>query len=89
MILALDTNILSFMLQKDEKVRSFVYTAMDGGDTIVLPPIVDYEIRRGFLASRMTKRLNQYLDFLQTTSVGVFDEEVWMKAAHVYAALRQ
>jgi tRNA(fMet)-specific endonuclease VapC len=89
MTFALDTNILSCMLKEDESVRRHVDAATRNGDTLIIPPVVDYEIQRGLLARRMVKKLRQYLDFRQSIPIGVFDEEVWVKAAYVYAALSQ
>jgi len=89
MIYALDTNTLSFLFKEDEKVHRGADAATKNGDTMVLPPIVDYELQRGLLARRMVEKHRKYLDFRQTIPVGVFDENVWAQAAYVYASLRQ
>jgi predicted nucleic acid-binding protein len=43
---ALDSNIVSYILQKQEAVSNRLYNKMEAGNEIVIPPIVYYEIRR-------------------------------------------
>ena len=88
-VYALDTNILSFLLKEDERVNDNADVATRNGHELIIPPIVDYEVQRGLLAKQMTKKLNQYLEFRQSVSVGVFDEDVWQKAAYIYTSLIQ
>ena len=59
------------------------------GHELIIPPIVDYEVKRGFIAKRMGRKMSEYIDFCQSVSVGVFDEAVWQKAAYVFAVLYQ
>jgi len=89
MTYALDTNTLTYFLKKDQNVIRQADEATSGGDTLTLPPVVDYEVQRGLLAKRMATQLEKFLTFRQTIPIGVFDEEVWVKAAYIYAALRQ
>jgi predicted nucleic acid-binding protein len=88
-VYALDTNILSFLLKEDERVNNNADVATRNGHELIIPPIADYEVQRGLLAKRMTKKLHQYLEFRQSLCVGTFDEDVWQKAAHIYASLIQ
>jgi len=89
MIYAFDTNTLTYFLKKDQNVIRQANEAVAGGNTLMLPPIVDYEVQRGLLAKRMETQLEKYLSFRQTLPIGVFDEKVWVRAAHIYADLRQ
>ncbi|MDR1992362.1 MAG: PIN domain-containing protein [Nitrososphaerota archaeon] len=86
---ALDTNIVIFLLKEDETVNNNLDRATRSGHELIIPPIVDYEVKRGFLAKRMSRKMSEYIDFCQSVSVGVFDEAVWQKAAHVFATLYQ
>ena len=86
-VYALDTNTLTFLLKEDEKVNKNADKATNEGHELILPPIVDYEVQKGLLAKWMTKKLQEYLDFRQHIPIGVFDDGVWQKAAHVYASL--
>ena len=88
-IYALDTNTLTFLLKEDETVSRNAVASTNKGNELTIPQIVDYEVQRGLLAKRMTKKLQKYLAFRQTVSVGAFGEDVWEKAACVYASLRQ
>ena len=89
MIYALDTNILTYLLKGNQSVIRNADSVTNDGNLLILPPIVDYELLRGLLARRMEKKLRQYLVFRQTVTVRAFDEDVWTKAAHIYAALRR
>ncbi len=89
MIFALDTNILTYFLKKDERVAKRINEATASGHTLILSPIVDYEIQRGLLAKKMAIQLDKYLAVRQTIPIGVFDEEVWVGAAEIYASLRR
>jgi len=88
-VYALDTNIVTLLLKKDEIVIFNADNATNDGHELVIPPIVDYEIRRGLLAKRMDKKLREYLVFRQSVSTGVINEAVWLKAADIYAKLNQ
>jgi predicted nucleic acid-binding protein len=44
---ALDTNIISYFLRGDIKITNEVRAIAKAGDTINIPPIVYYEIRKG------------------------------------------
>ena len=46
---ALDTNIISYFLRGDQAIQGKFREALANGDTFIIPPIVYYEIRRGFL----------------------------------------
>ena len=89
MIYALDTNTVTFFLKEDEEVRYNAEIALNKGHTLVLPRIVDYEVQRGLLARHMDKKLREYLAFRQSIAIGVISEDVWNKAAHIYATLSQ
>ena len=87
MIYALDTNIVSYMLQDDEKIIRQASLATKSGHELIIPPTVDYEIRRGLLAKNYLKKLKKFEQLQQTISVGAFDLLVWRKAAQIYASL--
>ena len=87
MIYALDTNTISYMLQDDEKINEQAGLATKSGHALIIPPTVDYEIRRGLLAKNYLKKLRKFEQLQQTISVGAFDLPVWRKAAQIYATL--
>ncbi len=48
MVYALDTNIVIRYLRKEPRVLQKFDAAVTRGDDLVIPRIVDYEMRRGF-----------------------------------------
>ena len=48
MIYALDTNIVSYFIQDNERVIARLRAALADGITLIIPPVTYYEIRRGF-----------------------------------------
>jgi len=87
MMYALDANIISYMLQGDERINEQADLATKSGHALIIPPIVDYEIRRGLLAKNYLKKLKKFEQLQQTIHVGEFSLSVWRKAAQIYATL--
>ena len=89
MIFALDTNILSYILRKDEKVIARLHAELDKGHECVIPPLAYYEIKRGLFAVGATVRLRLFEDMCCDFTVGAMDTAAWDKAAELYAIKRQ
>ncbi|MCL2513365.1 MAG: PIN domain-containing protein [Oscillospiraceae bacterium] len=89
MIYALDTNILSFLLKNNKNAVCNADAATYNGHELIIPKIVDYEIRRGLAAAGMNKKLREYLEFRETVAVGKIDENVWDEAVNIYVSLSQ
>ena len=87
MIYALDTNIVSYMLQDNEKINKQTDLLTKNGHALIIPAIVDYEIRRGLLAKNYLKKLRKFEQLQQVIRIGEFDLPVWRKAAEIYANL--
>ena len=87
MIYALDTNIVSYMLQDNEKINKQADLLTGSGHALIIPAIVDYEIRRGLLAKNYLKKLRKFEQLQQVVEIGEFDLLVWRKAAEIYATL--
>lgn len=87
MIYALDTNIVSYMLDDNDKINDQIDLITSNGHTLIIPPVVDYEIRRGLLSQNYLKKLRKFEQLQQFVSVGTFELEVWRKAAEIYASL--
>jgi predicted nucleic acid-binding protein len=86
---ALDTNILSYILKKDENVILRLRTEQDKGHECVIPPLAYYEIKRGLLSVGSTVRLRLFENLCRDFIVGAMDTAAWDKAAHLYAIQRQ
>lgn len=89
MIYALDTNTVSFFLRENEQVKFHADNALNKGHKLLIPKVVDYEIRRGLEAKRMYKIMRKYLDFRKAIEIGIIDDAVWDKAVNIYALLSQ
>ena len=87
MIYALDTNIISYMLDDNDKIKNQINSIIANGHTFIIPPTVDYEIRRGLLAKNYLRKLRKFEQLQQFISVGTFDLKIWRKAAEIYATL--
>ena len=89
MIYALDTNTVSFICADDaDVVRNYKLTVKEGHQ-LVIPKVVDYEIKRGLDAKKMYRRMREYLIFCQYHDIQPISNEVWERAVNVYAWLSQ
>ena len=57
---ALDTNTIIRLLREDAHTCKIFDAAVERGYEIAVPPIVHYEIRRGFLCKSAPKREKMY-----------------------------
>ena len=87
MIYVLDTSIISYMLDDNDKINDQIDVLTNKGHTLIIPPVVDYEIRRGLLAKNYLKKLRKLELLEKFVSVGEFELEVWRKSAEIYAVL--
>ena len=89
MTYALDTNIIIFLINKDEKVVKRRNEIIVAGGKFIIPPIVDYEIQRGLLYNPSPKKESIYFTLRKHCGVGIIESEMWVKAAHIYVELRK
>ena len=61
MLYLLDTNIVSYLMEGNEKVSKNLTTCLANGNTINIPDIVYYEVQRGLLYNN-SKRLQELFD---------------------------
>jgi predicted nucleic acid-binding protein len=66
---ALDTNIVSYILQDRDDVTGRLDAETKKGNKIVIPPIVYYEIRRGLLAKGATAKTKLFDELLSALEV--------------------
>ena len=88
-IYAMDTNIISYVLKKDEAVINRYRQECDQGNEFVMLPIVYYEVSR-WLLERNAKKLQTEFNAM-CTEVPLMDttKEVWDKAAALYVHTRR
>jgi predicted nucleic acid-binding protein len=86
----LDANIIIHYLRDNPIVIKNLETAVDNNDFIVIPYLVDYEIRRGYEVRPAPNKeahydvLSKRTDFCTVVSMG---DRFWATAAKVYAEL--
>ena len=86
---ALDTNIVSYVLQGRDDASSRLEAETKRGNQVVIPPIVYYEIRRGLLASGATRKARLFDELLSDIKVDNIDTATLDIAASEYARLKK
>jgi len=86
---ALDTNIVSYILQKREEVIDRLDAEIAQGNEVVIPPIVYYEIRRGLIYSGATTKADLFNELLSDLEIESIDAATLDVAAAEYARLRK
>ena len=85
---ALDTNVIISILHPFPNVCKNFNEAVERGDSIIIPPIVHYEVRRGFLYKSAPKKENAYRILTKQYNVGEMNRIMLEQAAEIYADLR-
>jgi predicted nucleic acid-binding protein len=87
MAYALDTNIIIRYLRKELTVWQNFNDAVTQGYEIVIPQMVDYEIRRGFCIAPTPKKEASYKILKEKCNVIEIDTFSWERAVKIYADL--
>ena len=91
MIYALDTNIILRYLRKDANVYHNLAKAVARGYEIIIPKMVDYEMRRGFriMPTPSPKKESAYKILTEQCRITNLDNYFGERAISVYADLYQ
>jgi len=85
-----DTNVVSELIKKTEKVTKRLRDVTDKGEKLFISVITDYEIRRGLFATNATTKLKIYETLRNQFEILWFDSlDLSEKAAEIYADLKQ
>lgn len=84
---ALDTNVIISILHLFQNVCQNFNAAVERGDSIIIPPIVHYEMRRGFLCKSVPKNENAYQIFVKKHHIGKMNANILECGANIYADL--
>ena len=90
MVYSLDTNIVIHYLRNEPNVCRNFSEAVLRGDGLVIPKIVDYEIKRGFCVFSAPAKESAYKILTDTSGfcvVSEMDTYAWERAEKVYAEL--
>ena len=89
MTYALDTNIISLWLQRDAHIAERLNRALKQGNTVIIPPITYYEIRRGFKHKTAPGKEFAFSLMCKSYEVGEMNLAAWEVAADIYAYTRK
>jgi len=88
MTYALDTNIIIHLLRGTPTVVSQYDKMIMLGTLIIIPPYVDFEIRRGLRYANATAKEKIYQKLCDSCEIGEMRRETWVYAANLYSDLR-
>ena len=85
---ALDTSTISYLLKEDPTVSARLRAESDAGNSVTIPLMAYYEIKRGLLAVNATRRMQNFDRFCDALGVDVISFSTMDKAAYIYDDLR-
>ena len=88
MTYALDSNIIIHLLRNTPAVVSQYDKALAQGTPVIIPPYVDFEIRRGLRYANATAKEKMYRRLCDSCEIGEMRREAWVHAANLYSDLR-
>ena len=89
MTYALDTNIISYWIQKNKQIAERVNKTIKQGDMIVIPPATYYEIRRGFNHKSAPGKEYAFNLMCKSYTIGEMNMAAWEVAADIYGKSRR
>ncbi|MCL1864664.1 MAG: PIN domain-containing protein [Spirochaetes bacterium] len=85
----LDTNIISYYFNANEKIKERLLETIDNNENICTTVINVYEILKGFRWKNNTYKENQFKEFLKDVIVFSIDDDVINIASDLYSSLRK
>ncbi len=89
MTYALDTNIVIRLLRNEASVFKHFTDAINSNANIAIPPIVNYELLRGFYYRPAPAKEKAYRIMCSHYPVGEMTNDIWERGAVIYADLRR
>ena len=87
MTYAFDTNIIIHYLRHNLNVQQNILNATMDGHDMVIPKMVDYELRRGFSISPSAKNETHYKTLLEQCKIAEVENTTWEHAIQIYTGL--
>jgi len=88
-VFALDSNIISFYLKGNTTVIENIEKAINEDHTIVIPPIVYYEVKRGLMLIDAVKQMGKLEALCNLFPVGELGDYLLEKAIAIYVQERK
>jgi len=85
MIYALDTNIISYILNGNEHLSAKLSSITKSGNRVIIPLIVYFEARRGLIANHATAKMREFDKLCATLEIPDLTVSDMNKAAAIYA----
>ncbi|MCL2096082.1 MAG: PIN domain-containing protein [Oscillospiraceae bacterium] len=89
MIYALDTNIIAHLLRNTPSVILQYDEKIAKGAPIIIPPYVDFEVRRGLIYAKATAKELIYQRLCDSCEIGEMRRNIWVRAANLYSDIRR
>jgi len=89
MIYALDSNIISYWVQKNTRIAERINKILRQNNSIIIPPSTYYEVRRGFKHKAAPGKEFAFNLICKSYEVGEMNIAAWEEAADIYAKSRK
>jgi len=86
---ALDTNIVTYYLKGNKAIIDRVSDETDNGNSIIIPPVVFYEIKRWLLTVNAGKKLELFENMCSLSGIGIIGREIMEIASVIYSDLQK
>jgi predicted nucleic acid-binding protein len=84
----LDTNIISFDLRDNVIVKRNLDRELNSGVEVYIPPFAYYEVKRGLVDAKATKRLRAFNKLLEDCPLEQTEDAVFDAAVDIYVDLK-
>ena len=88
-IYALDSNIISFYLRDNAAVVANIEKAISDGNSIIIPPIVYYEVKRGLKFINATRKIKEFEYLCELFPVGELGDYLLDESISIYVQERK
>ena len=89
MTYALDTNTIIHIMSHNKTILTRRDAVLELGARLIIPPYVNFELRRGFRYVQATAKERSYRQLCARYPVGEMRPETWELAADIYSDLRR
>jgi predicted nucleic acid-binding protein len=87
-VFVLDSNIVSFYIRQNQQIIRQVQDELVSGNEVLIAPIAYYEVKRGLMAVRSQKRLQEFYALCMVLGVGQMDNALLDTAVEIYLELK-